>query len=605
MTKTCVMCGQTAPDSAMFCPRDGSVLRATVVGDDLIGELFCERYVVTDVLGAGGMGTVYLARDVRLPQQVAIKVLRDQANADPAVVQRFRQEAEAASRINHDRVARVTDFGFMADGRAYLVMEYVSGRSLKELLDERETLTFSETAQITSMVAEGLNAAHRLGIVHRDLKPENVMIVDDPDGDMRVKVLDFGIAKVLDGASNDRTAPGFVIGTPKWMSPEQLLGAPLDGRSDVYALALLAFAMLTGVRAFQGASEGVSEQAEMMARLSIAPRTLAEARPEVAWSDDLQALFRRTLVRDPEARPATTLAFARELQRLLEPATTVAHVAVATPAVATPAVAHPATAHPATATSPIIAPSLNTPSAQPVASVATLSNERPRRRSIAAPVVIGGAVLAASIAAVMLLKRDREASGTAAQPETIATPMVQTTPRADSNVSTRSDSVDARVGTRDTVSGGASDTTTPAAVAPPPRAGASQTVAGTAPSGAATARNETKTAKPANTPSRAPANADASAELERLISEAEQSIGDEGAQRVRASTLIRRLQVLLPKLTASDDRGWALFYIGTSHATLGAAEKACSALQEARGLATTSRALKASAEKLISELGCS
>ena len=102
----------------MFCPRDGSVLRATVVGDDLIGELFCERYVVTDVLGAGGMGTVYLARDVRLPQQVAIKVLREQANADPAAVQRFRQEAEAASRINHDRVARVTDFGFMADGRA-------------------------------------------------------------------------------------------------------------------------------------------------------------------------------------------------------------------------------------------------------------------------------------------------------------------------------------------------------------------------------------------------------------------------------------------------------------------------------------------------------
>lgn len=578
MTKTCVMCGQTSPDSAMFCPRDGSVLRATVVGDDLIGELFCERYVVTDVLGAGGMGTVYLARDVRLPQQVAIKVLREQANADPAAVQRFRQEAEAASRINHDRVARVTDFGFMADGRAYLVMEYVSGRSLKEFLDEHETLTFADTAQITMMVAEGLNAAHRLGIVHRDLKPENVMIVDDPDGGMRVKVLDFGIAKVLDGATSERTAPGFVIGTPKWMSPEQLLGAPLDGRSDVYTLALLAFAMLTGGRAFESASESASEQAEMMARLSIAPRTLAEARPAVAWSDDLQALFRRTLVRDPEARPATTLAFARELQRLLEPPTAAANTDVVHAAVARTAIAHTPTA-----TSPIMSQPLHTPSSRPVASDATLSSERPRGRAFATPVVVGGAILAASIAAVMWFKREPESGGGATQSETIATPIVQTTPRADSNVSVRSDSV-AAVGALDTASGGARDTAAPAAVAP--------------------ARNETKTVKAASTPP-APANADAPAELERLISEAEQSIGDESAQRVRASTLIRRLQVLLPKLTASDDRGWALFYIGTSHATLGAEDKACSALQDARGLATTSRALKASAEKLISELGCS
>lgn len=315
MSKTCLLCGETFPDAATFCPRDGSALRATVTGDDLIGELFCERYVATDLLGEGGMAAVYLARDVRLPQQVAIKVLRDAGTTDPSVVRRFRHEAEAASRINHDRVARVTDFGFMTDGRAFLVMEYVNGRTLRQLLDARGTLSFSETAAIVHMIAEGLNAAHRLGIVHRDLKPENVMVVEEDDGSVRVKVLDFGIAKLLeDSDAEGKTAPGFAIGTPKWMSPEQLLGQALDARSDVYSLALLAFSMLTGARAFVGSSE----QEEMLARLSAPAREFIEVRPDIAWPAPLQALFSRTLVRDPAVRPESAVAFARELRRIID-----------------------------------------------------------------------------------------------------------------------------------------------------------------------------------------------------------------------------------------------------------------------------------------------
>ena len=315
MSKTCLLCGETFPDAATFCPRDGLALRATVTGDDLIGELFCERYVATDLLGEGGMAAVYLARDVRLPQQVAIKVLRDAGTTDPSVVRRFRHEAEAASRINHDRVARVTDFGFMTDGRAFLVMEYVNGRTLRQLLDARGTLSFSETAAIVHMIAEGLNAAHRLGIVHRDLKPENVMVVEEDDGSVRVKVLDFGIAKLLeDSDAEGKTAPGFAIGTPKWMSPEQLLGQALDARSDVYSLALLAFSMLTGARAFVGSSE----QEEMLARLSAPAREFIEVRPDIAWPAPLQALFSRTLVRDPAVRPESAVAFARELRRIID-----------------------------------------------------------------------------------------------------------------------------------------------------------------------------------------------------------------------------------------------------------------------------------------------
>ena len=182
MPKVCLMCGDSFPDTTTFCPKDGSALRAAVHGDDLIGELIAERYLITDLLSQGGMGAVYLASDVRLPQKFAVKVLRQQQTTDPSLIQRFRQEAEAVCRINHDRVARVFDFGFMPDGRAYIVMEYVAGHTLKELVEERGALEPAEAAKITLMAAEGIDAAHRLGIVHRDLKPENIMTLDDPGG---------------------------------------------------------------------------------------------------------------------------------------------------------------------------------------------------------------------------------------------------------------------------------------------------------------------------------------------------------------------------------------------------------------------------------------
>ena len=307
MPKICLMCGASFPDATTFCPADGSALRAAVQGDDLIGELVAERYLITDLLSQGGMGEVYLASDVRLPQQFAIKVLKQQKSPDPSLIARFRQEAEAVCRINHDRVARVFDFGFMADERAYIVMEYVAGKTLRKLVEERGAIDPVEAAKITLMAAEGIDAAHRLGIVHRDLKPENIMILDDPGGGTRVKVLDFGIAKLQDAeADRGYTQPGFVIGTPAWMSPEQLLGEPLDARSDVYSLALIAFVLLTGEHAFTG----VSEQAEMMARITVPPRTLTEIRPQEQWPADLLRLFERTLSKKPMDRPATASQFA-------------------------------------------------------------------------------------------------------------------------------------------------------------------------------------------------------------------------------------------------------------------------------------------------------
>jgi len=565
MSKTCLMCGATFPDSTTFCPRDGAALRSTVIGDDLIGELLCERYVVTDLLGEGGMGAVYLARDVRLPQQVAIKVLRDSRNDDQTAVQRFRREAEAASRINHDRVARVTDFGFMADGRAYLIMEYVNGRTLAQLLDDRGALDVVAVASITSMVAEGLNAAHRLGIVHRDLKPENIMIVDEPDAGLRVKVLDFGIAKVLEGNDGPgSTAPGFVIGSPRWMSPEQLLGGTLDGRSDVYALALLAFTMLTGSRPFARPTE----QEEMLARLSVLPRTLIEAAPEVAWPQALQTLFSRTLVRDPAERPATALAFARELTTALE---------------AVPA---------ADIVDSVPVPTLSTAPAAPGLSSARQASPTlaPQPRRVARLALWGGVLSVIAVGALFMFRAGTRGAKTAT---------IVSSESSDASVPISAPPA------APVVAPSTAQNTADSSLARTSNLAARDSAA--APSGESPARRPPSRAdgppKPASTSA---AVASASDELERLMQEAEAGIGslDETTKRAKATTLIRELTALSPRLTTNTDRGWALFYIGTARATLGENENACTILQRAQALASSSSALRSSAERLLSDLNC-
>jgi serine/threonine-protein kinase len=252
MPKICPICGTNYPDTNVFCLTDGSTLHAAGVSEDLIGSVVADRYLVTDLLGEGGMGRVYLARHVRLPQQAAIKVLRSDMVRDPASVARFNREASNASRIDDEHVARVFDFGETSDGTVYLAMEYVPGRTLKTILAETGPLTPARTVSVVRQIGDGLDAAHRLGIVHRDLKPDNVIVAEGPDGEDRIKVVDFGIAKALgtDESGPGLTKTGYVVGTPDFMSPEQLMGGAIDARSDVYALALLAFQCLTGVLPF-------------------------------------------------------------------------------------------------------------------------------------------------------------------------------------------------------------------------------------------------------------------------------------------------------------------------------------------------------------------
>ena len=313
MPKVCPVCETVYPDANAFCPVDGTTLHVVDLEGGLIGSVVADRYLVTDLLGEGGMGKVYLARHVRLPQQAAIKVLRKEMVRDPAAVARFNREASNASRIDDEHVARVYDFGEASGGTVYLAMEYVAGRTLRELLTRQGALEPRRAVALVDQIAKGLDAAHRLKIIHRDLKPDNILVVEGSDGRDRVKVVDFGIAKAFGAEDGNLTKTGFVVGTPEFMSPEQLMGSALDARSDVYALALVAFQCFTASLPFGG---DTPEQA-MTARLMSPPRRLADVSGR-DWPPQLQAAFDAALSREVAGRPESAGEFARLLTSAVE-----------------------------------------------------------------------------------------------------------------------------------------------------------------------------------------------------------------------------------------------------------------------------------------------
>jgi serine/threonine protein kinase len=256
--KVCPQCGEVFGPELRFCPKDGSTLRARSRSEDLVGQVIAERYHIVAKLGQGGMGTVYLAEHVRMGRRCAVKVMNPRLLHDPDSVSRFSREAANASRITHPNVAAIYDFGETSDDIVYLAMEFVEGESLAATLGRERELPERRAIEIGRQVAGALGAAHELGIVHRDLKPDNIMVTRSRTGQDVVKVVDFGIAKATQGAQQTVTRKGFVVGTPAYMSPEQILGDTLDGRSDIYSLGCILYEMLTGERAFAGPSGEVS-----------------------------------------------------------------------------------------------------------------------------------------------------------------------------------------------------------------------------------------------------------------------------------------------------------------------------------------------------------
>src|SRR5207344_679984 len=237
----------------------------------------------------GGMATVWIAQDPLLSRRVAVKLLLPELAVDDALRVRFRNEAIAAAKLTHPGIVATYDTGD-DDGTAYIVMELVEGRTLRRLMDDHGRLSVHEAVDISSQVADALEHAHRQGLVHRDIKPANVLVQTDG----RVKVTDFGIAKAAGG--DDLTRTGTVMGTARYLAPEQVNGKPTDPRTDVYALGLLMFEALVGHPPFGGDTD----IATAMARLTTAAPAVRAERPEV--SQALDDVIHRCLARQPAAR---------------------------------------------------------------------------------------------------------------------------------------------------------------------------------------------------------------------------------------------------------------------------------------------------------------
>jgi eukaryotic-like serine/threonine-protein kinase len=306
--KTCPQCGNSYDAEQRFCPRDGSTLRAPP-GSDLVGSVVADRYLIIKRIGEGGMGPVYLAEHIKMKRKSAVKVMHQGMVHDQDAIQRFNREASNASSIQHPNVAAIYDFGETADGLIYLAMEFVDGEPLTKIIERQGALPAARAAEITRQAAEALEAAHEMGIVHRDLKPDNIMITRGRAGEDVVKVVDFGIAKAMTGDDQKVTKTGLAIGTPEYMSPEQLGGDQLDSRTDIYSLGLVAFNLFTGQLPFPA----VTSREALIMRLTEKPRTLAEIRHDVQWPEELQWVMDRALANHPGERYQHVNQFGRDL----------------------------------------------------------------------------------------------------------------------------------------------------------------------------------------------------------------------------------------------------------------------------------------------------
>jgi serine/threonine-protein kinase len=419
--KICPTCGTEYPANERFCPRDGTALRSQGGGNDLVGSVIAERYHVLKKLGEGGMGQVYLAEHVKMGRKSAVKVMNPGMVHDADAISRFNREAANASRINHPNVAGIYDFGETADGLIYLAMEFIEGESLTSVVEKAGALTPSRSAEITRQAAEGLQIAHDMGIVHRDLKPDNIMIARGRDGADLVKVVDFGIAKAAGSENQKVTKTGLVVGTPEYMSPEQLAGDKLDGRSDIYSLALVAFNMMTGKLPFQAESA----QESMIMRLTDEPKTLQEMKPDTSWPPEVQNVMRKALQRRREDRYNKAADFGQELWTAVERMPTKAQADMGTmvmgAATAVISAPPPTRIDASPAPAPVPAPAYAPPAAVTAPATSKL------------PILAGGgvAVVALAVAGFMMLNKptaskapDVPAATVAQQPN--ATPVTST-----------------------------------------------------------------------------------------------------------------------------------------------------------------------------------
>jgi serine/threonine protein kinase len=302
--RVCPRCRSTYASESEFCGIDGERLVDQSV-DALIGERI-DRYEFVERLGSGAVGVVYRARHTQLGRDFAIKVLYGEFGADKQLVARFRREAQAVSQMNHPNIIAVVDFGTTEQGLNFLVMEHLHGRTLSDLIATEKKLSPVRAARIAIQIAAGLSEAHRLGFVHRDVKPANVMMIGPPEEEL-AKILDFGIVGLADTSDIDTklTATGRIVGTPRYMSPEQARTSAVGPAADLYSLGIILYELLSGEVPFPG--EALADVLVMHSTMPPAP--LASAR-------GLEELTLRLLKKEPDQRPTSAQEVISEIERL-------------------------------------------------------------------------------------------------------------------------------------------------------------------------------------------------------------------------------------------------------------------------------------------------
>jgi tRNA A-37 threonylcarbamoyl transferase component Bud32 len=419
--RTCPKCKTKFPMNVTFCLNDGTPLLEP--GELTEGMVVSGKYKIIAKTGQADMSTLYKALHLRLDEVRALKVMNAELARDPLFLKRFEQEALLTRKLQHPNVLRVDDIEETEDGRPFMVMEYIEGKTLKEVIKEEGPLAAWRVCAIARQVASALDAAHQLGMIHRDIKPDNIELVQTPTGE-QAKVLEFGVAKMKEARREENagmlTLSGAmaIIGTPQYMSPELCMGKrgdELDGRSDLYTLGIVMYEMLTAALPFKSGTM----MNMIMAHVQTPPAPIQSARPEVKVPEPLANLVMKCLEKERDSRPASAKAMVEELDKILEGLSTPPGVKKPAPAAEAPPAraATPPAAVPAPPAFEPPPPAPAAPAAQPRAEVrveppvapkpvaATVETPAPRPAVPAAapPAKSSGGIIGIAVVAVIVL----------------------------------------------------------------------------------------------------------------------------------------------------------------------------------------------------------
>ncbi|MBP7862244.1 serine/threonine protein kinase [bacterium] len=305
---TCPKCGLVAGGGVTLCPKDGTKL-ADYSNDPFVGKIIEQKYEIISPIGEGGMSVVYKAKHLLMDRFVAIKMIRPEYATMSQLIDRFKQETKAVSSLRHPNIVTVFDYGFLPDQTPFLIMDYLEGKVLNQLIKQEKTMHWERAVLLFSQACDALAHSHERGVVHRDIKPSNLLVRQELEGVESLTIFDFGIAKLLNPDGKKLTNLGEVFGSPLYMSPEQCSGDMIDPRTDVYSLACVIYEALVGVPPLVGAKPIET----IMKHINDKPRTLSEVRPDLNIPPRLEEMVMTALSKAPIDRQPNMITFRNEL----------------------------------------------------------------------------------------------------------------------------------------------------------------------------------------------------------------------------------------------------------------------------------------------------